>query len=660
MDTLVNPKYHRRLGSTLRGGSGLTGSAADIFVSYKAEDRGRVKPLVTALEAEGFSVWWDAHIGGGTNWHQDIEQHLKSAKCVLVAWTSGSVGHEGHFVRDEARRAQRRGVYLPVCLDAVDPPLGFGEIQALSLQGWKGSRSDRRFRAVADAVRERLTGSQVESARASHDQPKMSRRTVLAGGAGAAAAAVVGVAAWELLKPSAASASASIAVLPFANLSGDPNQAYFSDGIADEIRSALTRLGGLTVIGSTSSEAVRNDDARTAAHKLGVANILTGNVRQSPSTIRISAELIEGRTGADRWTQNYDRAPGDAIKIQTDIAENVASALKGALGLAARAAITLGGTADSVAQDLILQARKLGRESSREEAFRRRIALADAAIARDPNYADAYVEKATVLVPLATNFASTPAMVADQLAQADAAAQRAVALAPKLGSAHTALANVASSRLDFGSVLRETRESLALAPKDPVVLAYGLRNLAELGSADEAVRMADRGIAFDPLNARFYRHKSEALVYLRRYSEAMEAGRKALQLAPELRSVHIFVGDAFLLVGQSGQAKAEYQAVGADNPFSLARLALLAARTGDRAGADRMIAQLRQQVGASASFQFAEIYAQLGDKDRAFAEFGNALRVKDAGLVYLKVDPFLDPIRDDPRYAALLRRLNFP
>lgn len=641
----------------------MASAATDVFLSYKAEDRARVQPLVAALEAEGFSVWWDAHIGGGTNWHEDIEQHLEAAKCVVVAWSKRSTGHDGHFVRDEARRAQRRDAYVPVCLDAVDPPLGFGEVQAVSLRGWKGDRSDQRFQAVAHAVRSHVSGDRVahphKHSHGHFDQPRVSRRAVIAGG-GVAAVAVAGVGAWELLKPSAAAASGSIAVLPFANLSGDPAQAYFADGIADEIRSALTRLGGLTVIGSTSSQAVRNDDARTAAQKLGVAHVLTGNVRQSPSTIRIAAELIDGRTGADRWTQDYDRSPGDAIKIQTDIAENVAGALKGALGLAARSALSLGGTADAQAQDLILHSRKLGRQSTSADTVRKRVALAEAAITRDPDYADAYVEKANALVDLAENYAPTPAQVADQLAKAAAAAQKAVVIAPKLGSAHTALTWIALGRLDFPDTLRETRASLALSPDDPEVLAYGSENLAQLGSADEGVRVADRAIALDPLNAHFYYIKSEALTLARRYPQAIDAGRKALQLAPELRQVHIFVGDALLLLGQSAQAKAEYEALGTDDPFHLERLALLAARTGDRAEAERIIAQLKQQIGATASYQYGEIYAQLGDKDRAFAEFERALEAKDAGLVYLKGDPFLDPIRGDPRYAALLKRLNFP
>src|ERR1044071_2447361 len=145
----------------------------------------------------------------------------------------------------------------------------------------------------------------------------MKRRTALAGTSVAAAAVAAG-GIWFFLKPGSAEASNSIAVLPFANLSGDPAQVYFSDGIAEELRNALARLAGLKVVGRTSSEAVRNDDAETAAKKLGVTTILTGSVRQSASLIRVSAQLVDGRTGLEKWSNNYDRPPGDVIKIQTD------------------------------------------------------------------------------------------------------------------------------------------------------------------------------------------------------------------------------------------------------------------------------------------------------------------------------------------------------
>jgi len=246
--------------------------ATDVFVSYKAEDRARLRPLVAALEAEGFTVWWDTHIGGGAHWREDIQEHLDAAKCVIVVWSKRSVGMEGDFVRDEASRARKRGAYLPVRLDPVEPPLGFGEVQAISLKGWKGDRSDPRFLAVAEAVRRRIAGEDIAHVVLGHHEPTVSRRTLVAGGAGIAAVVAAG-GSWFFLESAPANAK-KIAVLPFDNLSSDASEIYFSEGIAEELRSALGRIG-LQVIGLASSDAVKNLDTKVIALKLGVANILT-------------------------------------------------------------------------------------------------------------------------------------------------------------------------------------------------------------------------------------------------------------------------------------------------------------------------------------------------------------------------------------------------
>jgi serine/threonine-protein kinase len=130
---------------------------SDVFISYKAEDRRRVQPLVQALQSDGYVVWWDQHIGTGDEWRQTIERQLDAAKCVIVAWSRHSVGPEGQFVRDEATRAQQRRVYVPVMIDEVRIPLGFGESMATSLRGWRGNPEDPRYQAVLSAVR-RIAG----------------------------------------------------------------------------------------------------------------------------------------------------------------------------------------------------------------------------------------------------------------------------------------------------------------------------------------------------------------------------------------------------------------------------------------------------------------------------------------------------------------------
>jgi serine/threonine-protein kinase len=637
----------------------VTGSAADVFISYKAEDRARLQPLVAALEAEGFSIWWDAHIGGGTNWRQDIQEHLDAAKCVIVAWSKRSIGPEGEFVRDEAVRAKRHHTYLPVRIDDVEPPLGFGEVQAFSLKNWKGDRSDPRLAAVIDAVRERITGEHVEHHAENHQQPRISRRTAVAGGIGIGigAIAVVGTGGWLLLKPGAADAK-RIAVLPFANLSGDEAQSYFADGISEELRAALARIG-LQVIGRNSCDAVKHLDIKEAAAKLDVGNLLTGSVRRSPETIRVNAQLVSGKDGVERWAQTYDRAPGDAIKIQTEIAENVAHALSIELGRAGRAALSLGGTADIVAQDLVLQARKLRQEDSSAEARRKGVTLADGAIARDPNYADAYVERAICLSRLAQNYPASAADAASQLQLANESARRALSIAPELGSVHAVLADIDRGRLNFPRSLEHAKRALALSPDDPDVLAVATTVLPYLDEGPSAMRLVDRFIRLDPLSATAYRRKAAVLYGLRHYAQSVEAGRKALEFSPDGYGARAWIGGSLLLMGRSREAQAEFSAIPAGDFFRLFGEALVAARSGDRAGAERIMSQIRRQHGSAVSFQYAAVRAQLGQIDQAFAELDNAVVAKDSGLIYLKSDPFIDPIRGDPRYAALLRKLQF-
>ena len=627
----------------------------DVFLSYKAEDRARLKPFVSALEAEGFTVWWDAHIGGGAQWREDIQEHLDAARCVIVAWTKRSVGRGGNFVRDEASRAQRRGAYLPVRLDPVDPPLGFGEVQALSLRGWKGDRADPRFRAVADAVRSHIAGESVHYPYFDPNGPSVSRRVLVAGGTAAAVASAAG--GWFLLRPG--SDAKRIAVLPFTNLSNDEDQVYFAEGVAEELRGALSRIG-LQVIGRASSNAVKDLDTKTAASKLGVANSLSGSVRRSLQIIRVRAQLIGGSDGIERWAQSYDRAPGDAIKIQADIAAKVAEALSLALGQAERAALALGGTADSAAQDLFLRATALYLKDTSEDALRDAVALLDAAIARDANYANAYRLKARSLELLATSYPKSSADMAATLAQAELAARRAIAIAPQLGSAFAELALIEQDRFHYANSWRYMERALELSPDDPLVLSSAMYVTRYFGDPNKALQLADRLIALDPLEGVNYTRRADVLLVLRQYPEAIESARKSLELTPDRSYPHQLIGDALFLMNKPAKAKVEYKKVPADDVFRQAGEAIIEAGSGDTAAVQRAVATMREQFGDAASYQYAQIYAQAKDNDRAFAALAKALEVKDPGLTSLKTDPFLDPLRADPRYASLLNQLNFP
>lgn len=633
----------------------MAGPATDVFISYKAEERKRLTPLVDALEAEGFSVWWDQNISGGANWREEIEAHLDAAKVVIVVWSRRTIGPDGRFVRDEAGQAQEAGHYLPITIDNVRPPLGFREVQALDLSSWWGKRDDPRFKVLADTIRARLEGKEIKHHLVLPRGPAISRRTAIAGGAGAIA--VAGLGGWLLLKPGAAEAK-RIAVLPFANLSGSADQAYFAEGIAEELRSALSRVG-MEVIGRASSDAVKELDTKAAADKLGVAHILSGSVRRSPSMVRINAQLVAARDGVERWAQSYDRAPGDEIKIQTDIATSVAQALSVALSDAGKAALAIGGTADSAAQDLLLQARAL-RQKGTEEALLNSVALIDAAIARDPNYADAYVDRASTLVSLAVNFSTSAEQGADRLAMSQEAADRALVIAPQLGSAHAALSAIEQSRLDFSSALHHLRRAQELSPENPIVTGQAILFLPYIGGQQEALRLADRSIALDPLNGRGYRRKASVLYVSRQYAAAISEARKAISMQPENVTPNMYVGFSLLLLDRPTEAQAAFRALPDGDPFRLTGEALAAARTNDAASAERWAAELWNEYGAAFSYQQAQIRAQMNQRDRAFTELGNAFVARDSGLGYLTTDPFLDPLRSDPRYTALLKRLNFP
>jgi TolB-like protein/Tfp pilus assembly protein PilF len=631
---------------------------SDVFVSYKAEDRRRVKPLVEALQADGFSVWWDEQIGGGSAWRQAIETELNAAKCAVVIWSNRSVGPDGTFVQDEATRAQQRHVYVPVLIDKVHLPLGFGETQALPLTGWRGDRSDPRYEAVLAAVR-RNVGGKRRPAASPVQSARVDRRMMIAGGA-AAAVAAAGVGGWALMKPSSASAMGSIAVLPFANLSGDPGQAYFSDGVAEEIRSALARIAGLKVVGRTSSEAVRNDDAETAAKKLGVANILSGSVRQSPSTIRISAELIDGRTGIDRWSQDYDRSPGDSIKIQTDIAENVATALSAALGGAARAAVSVGGTANAAAQKLILQAQARAIKGRTGGDIKDAQSLIDAAISLDPGYAEAYAFKAFLLNIYASTFANGFAELAADRAEAMRLAKISLRLAPALGAAHLALAEVYRVLLDFRPAAAEYRRALDLAPGDATALQAYCAFISRLGQASEALQLADKVIALDPLNAHSYNTRFSALRDARRWDDAVRYSEQVRRKSADLFIWPEYVGLCLVLLGRFGDAQQYFDQAAPVNYNRLVGESVLLIRTGQAGGVPAKIKQLEQAYGEAASYQLMQIYSQLGDKSRALAALDQAWAIRDSGLTNLKIDAFVDPLRGEPRFKAVLAKLNFP
>jgi serine/threonine-protein kinase len=627
---------------------------SDIFVSYKAEDRRRVEPLVRALEADGFSVWWDTQIAAGSEWREDIQEHLDSARCVLVIWSKRSVGREGRFVRDEADRAQRRGTYLPVRIDKVEPPLGFGELHAIPLQGWKGKRESPGYRSLVEAIRAVMAGEapQIPGGHAA----STSRRSILIGG-GATVAAIAAVGGWELLKPGKAAAANSIAVLPFANLSGDPRQDYFSAGIAEELRSSLSLLQGLKVAGRISSEAVRNQDAATAARRLRVANILTGSVRRGPGMVRVTSQLIDGKNGLEKWSASYDRPEGNVLAIQSDIAQNVVAALSVELGSAGVKALTVGGSSNPEAHDLYLRATTQVQNDDSEASLKEANALLDAAIAKDTRFAKAYAAKSRNLSYLA-DVGHTPEETAAGYANAVAAGRRAIAIAPRLPDGYAAVADALYGQRKIAEAMKQIDMGSSFAPNDLQLLQSAVIAFVAGGQTRRAVDYANRMIDIDPLNPLSHRRRYYALFFDRQYDACIAEAQQTLKLAPDLALPPYFIALSLIMKRQPKEAQRYLEMLPSDLTVRLAAEAIVASKLGDRTLSNKKLDALQAGYGDAASYQFAQVYAQRGETERAFAALERGFKVNDPGLNTLAVDPLFDPIRSDQRFGEMTGRVD--
>jgi TolB-like protein len=625
---------------------------ADIFVSYKAEDRARVSPMVEALKSEGFSVWWDAHIAGGEAWRETIETELHAAKCVIVVWSVMSVGAMGRFVRDEATRAQRREAYLPILIDPVDLPLGFGETQALTLVGWKGNRDDPRWQQTVEAIRAvaaRVPRAPIQPA--SVGRRLVDRRVLLAGGA---AIAALGGAGWWYTHRGASSYK-RLAVLPFANLSADPKQLYLCDGLAEELRTCLGRVPGLEVIARISSEAVRGLDALAAAAKLEVGVILTGSVRHSGSMMRISAQLVNGKSGVARWSESYDRPDQDALTVQSEIAERVAASLSPSLSSAKVSSMGQTGTSNTAAHDLYLRGRQLRSTQDTEASMREALSLAEAALALDPNYAGAQALKAGVLSNLGIFF-SEGAQKQIQLQAATAAARRAIALDATLPEGYVALAYLLKTQFDFRGALENYRIANTLADNARALIGSAFF-LAEMGRASEAMTPALKSTAIDPLNPDAFGALGDVNYYAGRFEEAIVALRRMLQLAPQRFYAHYFIGLSYSWLRRFDDAQSEFRAMPEGDFFRGAGEAVLAIQRGDRKASDLAMAPV---VKAGPSVMLAGIHAQRGDTETAMAMLDAAWEQRDPDLSSLRADRIFDPLRKNPRFTALMAKLNFP
>jgi TolB-like protein/Tfp pilus assembly protein PilF len=640
-----------------------------VFLSYARADQVQATKIAGALENAGLNVWWDALIEGGAAFAKSIEAALDSCDAVIVAWSRTSVASD--WVRDEAAKGRDLRKLVPVSLDGTQPPLGFGQYHSIDLSSWGGNVDAAEIasviRAVAAAGREVPLPPPAAQVRPS--SLLITRRRVLVATAGTALAGAAGYVAWwqGLIGGRPKPSGNSVAVLPFENLSGDPNQTYFSDGLAEEVRSTLARNILLLVMGQTSSGKFRDskDDAVTIAAALGVAFLLDGSVRRSGVIVRVAAELIDGQTGFSRWSQTFDRRMDDIFAVQSEIANDVASALAAQVAASGKPAAgagdalsASGGTTNVAAYDSYLRGRALYDLSADEASERAALAQFDAAIAADPNYAAAHAARSRSLTAIANQYGE----VGQQSGLYDAAivsARRAIALAPDLADAHSTLGSVLfQGRLDARAAREPFERSRALGSGDANVLARYALYSARTGRKREAADAVKRALLLDPLNPLIHRVAGLIQYAARSYADSIQPLRDALAMNPKMSRAHAAIGDALLMLGRLGQARAEYAAEPAED-FSLCGQAIVERKLGNTAAARAAMTKLVADLGDRVLYQQAQILAQWGDRNAALAMLERARTVGDSGLIYARNDPLLDPLRSDPQFARLLTSVGF-
>jgi TolB-like protein/Tfp pilus assembly protein PilF len=472
--------------------------------------------------------------------------------------------------------------------------------------------------------------------------------------------------------PPAARASApfappahSIAVLPFVNMSGDAKQEYFSDGISEELLNSLSRLNDLQVVARTSSFSFKGQsvDVPTIARKLNVGAILEGSVRQAGNTVRITVQLINTVSGFHMWSQTYDRKLTDILKVQAEVAFMVAQQLEAKLVGDEAARLALGGTKNADAYGAYLRAMELNHKVDPKEAdYRQTLAALDEAISLDPNFAMAHARRASTLDAIYFSTSDTFAR-AGLNEQARLAAERAVAIAPQLGEAHHALAiTYTRGAPDLTQASREFYRSLALAPGSAWVQGNTGWFACWLGRFDFAVAAMRRAVTLDPENVRLRAEMIMVLIYSRRYSEAQAAVQEAQTLAPNSHDIEARMTQILIASGRFEQARkaCESRSTPLDEDDRHYCLALAYHALSRQADAERELELFKATDGDAASYFYAEIYAQFGNKASALHWLNQAEQLHDAALVELRVDPLLDPFRTEPRFVAIEGRLNFP
>jgi TolB-like protein len=653
--------------------------AGAVFISYASRDVAVADAVVAALERHGVASWIAPRdVKAGALYADAIVRAISDAKALVLVLSENSVA-SAHVSKEVERASSKRRPVIALRID--DAPLSPALEYFLGESHWVDARAGAMDAALAKLIAAILEPERnaaeiipavpaVASASAATAPRPKSRRIRILPAAGITGVALTLVALladkFWLAKPipvqpptSAATnitSDKSIAVLPFTDMSEKKDQEYFADGMAEEVIDLLARLPGIRVIGRTSSFQfkAKTEDLRVIGRALGAAYVVEGSVRKSGDRIRVTAQLIGAQDGSHVWSESYDEASDDVLKVQDKIATGLVRALQVTVG-----ADESGPTPtlkSSEAYDLYLRGRhaidqwdRSGFEAA-EEYFHQALEL-DPTAARTAEWlATAQLYRAIWgFVPVHEGFE-----------RARLSAQRALKLNPKSGTAHAVLASINTDYdWDWPAADRECEQALALEPRNPTVVGDAGFARSAFAQPQESARLIAAALTLDPLNGTWHEVLGQMRYRAGRLAEAEAELHKALEISPTYAEAHFFLGQILLAKGEPDAALAAMQQEvpesGRDTGLAIAYQAL-----GRRAESDRALARQTMEHASDAAYEIAQAHAYRAELDQAFAWLNQAFIQKDVELYWIKGDPLLKNIEGDARYKAFLRKMNLP
>jgi TolB-like protein/Flp pilus assembly protein TadD len=454
----------------------------------------------------------------------------------------------------------------------------------------------------------------------------------------------------------------SIAVLPFDNLSEDKSNAYFAEGVQDEILTRLAKVADLKVISRTSTQHFKSspDNLPQIAKQLGVMNILEGSVQKSNDQVRVNVQLINAMTDAHLWADTYDRKLIDIFTVESEIAKTIADTLQAKLTGSELTAMAKAPTENKEAYELYLKGRFFWNKRTAAD-LRKSIEYFNQAAEKDQNYALAYAGAAQAWLLLPGYGGGGPN---DCFPQADTAAKKALSLDDNSADAHAALAMV-KQLYDFDLVgaIAEFERAIELDPNNATAHHwFANHSLAAAGQTEREIAEMKRALELDPLSLIINTNLGEAYIYAHRYDDAIAQLRKTVEMDAGFYFARYLLGNALELKGKLPDAMAEYQKAMAlnDDPFAKGLLGHLYGKIGRNAEAGQILAQLREarEQRYVEAYALAIVYLGLGDRNEALNWLEQGYRDRDGfNIAVIRVDPFLVLLHGNPRFEALAEKI---